>query len=214
MPSRTTVCPWERDRQAGMHRGKNEGEEQPIIKGLLKAFRKEVETLGDSGTAALAAIDYERSFLGEDVKANEHNEEAFVNRPHHRPHVVAFINARASTSGVHETPFLSLQDDRNGRQSSRRRVTTNRRNHWEGLPSQDDDYRVIVDALHHRRVCVFHADCADCPNKSSVGGGCFLFSHDEEVVPHRRYHRTTPTQALRLEPIILTALEIRSAYIN
>ena len=87
------------------------------------------------------------------------------------------------------------------------------RTEWEELPSSDPDHRVIIDALRQRRVCFFHAGGSDCPRQSAARGGACRFSHEDDVVPYGLYpRRNTPTQGPQLEPGMLTALEMLSAY--
>jgi len=182
---------------------------KPRTRELPKAWRKKVEALRDSACAALAAVDGELSSEGEEEEGKDVEEEAVDDHPN----VASFSNVRASTPGAHGTPFVSRKGDRNDRPGSRNRETTDRREEWDELPSPDAEDKVIIDALRQRRVCFFHARGSDCPHKSTAGGGRCRFSHDEDVVPYGLYPRkTTATQSLQLEPGMLTALEMLSAY--
>ena len=185
------------------------GGSKTFVRELPKAWRKKVEALRDSACAALAAVDGGLFSEGEEEEGKEEEEEALDGHPH----VTSFPNVRAFTPGAHGTPFVCRQGVRHDRSSSRGRATTDQRKKWEELPSPDADDREVIDALRQRRVCSFHARGTECPHKSAAGGGRCRFSHDEEVVPYELYPRKiTSTQALQLEPGMLTALELLRAY--
>ena len=197
-PGRTSGYPPREERGGG---------DKPPTRQPPKAWRRKVEALRDSACAALAAVD--GGLFSEEGEEEEEEDETLG----HRPHVAAFSNVRASTPGAHGTPFVSRKGDRNDRPYNRSREKADNRKEWEELPSPEAEDRVIIDALRQRRVCFFHARGSECPHKNAATGRECRFSHDEDVVPYGLYPRkNTPTQGPQLEPGMLTALEMLSAY--
>ena len=186
-------------------REERRGGGKPPTREPPRAWRKKVEALRDSACAALAAVD--GGLFSEEEEEEE--DETLGNRPH----VAAFANVRASTPGAHGTPFVSRKGGRDDRPYNRSREKADNRKEGEELPSPEAEDRVIIDALRQRRVCFFHARGSECPHKDAATGRECRFSHDEDVVPYGLYPRkNTPTQGPQLEPGMLTALEMLSAY--
>ena len=196
-PSGASGYPTKEERRSG---GK------PPTRELPKAWKK-VEALRDSACAALAAVD--EGLISEEEEEEEEEEET----PGNRAHAAAFSNVRASMPGADGTPFVSRKGDGNDRSNKRSGDKADNRTEREELPSPDTEDMVIIDTLRKRRVCFFFARGSDCPYQSAARGGACRFSNDEDVVPYGLYpRRNTPTQGPQLEPGMLTAMEMLSAY--